>query len=252
MKSGVRALVVIVAIAIVPAARAADVLVFAAASTTTALDEINARFGANGGRTVGAVYESSGMLARQIENGAPADILISANQKWIEYLAMQRLLAADTKTPLVRNRLALIAPTNSKLDIEIGPQFPLIAKLGDGRLAIADPRHVPAGYYAKSALMALGVWRDIERRTALAHNVRAALALVERGEAPAGIVYTTDAAVSENVRLVGIFPGSAHPPIVYEAAIVAKRERPAVRAYFSFLKSAAAAEVFRKHGFEME
>jgi len=235
-------------IVLAPAARA-DVLVFAAASTADALAEVNRAYGATAGARVTASFASSGMLARQIENGAPADLFISANAEWIDYLARGGRLEDGLERELVGNRLALVAPRDSAVRLDIAPGFALLGALDGGRLAIADPRHVPAGRYAKAALISLGVWAEIEPRTAVGHSVRQALVLVERGEAPLGIVYVTDAAASAKVRLVGVFPRDTHPPITYRAAVVSGSGRPAVTAYFRYLGSRAAAEVFRRHGF---
>ncbi len=239
-------------IVLAPAARAADVLVFAAASTTDALAEVNRAYAAAGGARIAASFGSSGMLARQIDNGAPADLFVSANTAWIDYLSGRGRLSAGLRRWLVRNRLALIAPRGSVVRLEIGPGFALARALAGGRLAISDPRHVPAGRYAKSALISLGIWDRIARRTAVTHNGRETLVLVERGEAPLGIVYATDAAASAKVRLVGVFPAAAHPPITYLAAVVAGRERPAVTAYFRFLGSSAAGAIFRSRGFVVD
>lgn len=240
-------------IVLAPVARAAEVLVFAAASTADALAEVNRAYAALAGQQVAASFASSGMLARQIENGAPADLFVSANAEWIDYLARNGQLEAGLKRRLMGNRLALVAPRDSAVRLDITPGFALAGALdrglGAGRLAIADPRHVPAGRYAKAALISLGVWAEIEARTAVGHSVRQALVLVERGEAPLGIVYATDAAASAKVRLVGAFPPDSHPSITYWAAVVAGRDRPAVTAYFRYLGSAAAAAVFRRHGF---
>jgi molybdate transport system substrate-binding protein len=233
-------------------ARAADILVFAAASAADALAEVNRDYAAGGGARIAVSAASSGMLARQIDNGAPADVFVSANPEWVEYLAKRGLLAAEHRRPLLRNRLALIAPAASTVRIVIGPGVALAQALGDGRLAISDPRYVPAGRYAKAALVALGVWDDVARKTAIGRNVRETLVRVERGEVPLGIVYATDAAASKKVRLVALFPPESHPPIVYWAAVVAERARPEVAAYFRHLGSAQAGAVFRRHGFGVD
>ncbi len=239
-------------IVLAPAARAADVLVFAAASTTNALAEVNRAYQAAGGVRVATSFASSGMLARQIDNGAPADLFVSANTEWIDYLARRGRLAAGLRRKLLRNRLAVVAPLGSTARLEIGPGMALMRVLGGGRLAISDPRHVPAGRYTKSALTALGVWNDVAARTAVGNSVREALMLVERGEAPLGVVYATDAAASAKVRVVATFPAQSHSPITYWAAVVAERARPAVTAYFRHLGSRAATQVFRRHGFQVD
>jgi molybdate transport system substrate-binding protein len=235
-----------------PAARTADVLVFAASSTADALAEVNRDYAAAGGVRVAVSAASSGMLARQIDNGAPADLFLSANTDWIEYLSGRGRLSGAPRRPLLRNRLALVAPLSNAIRLDIRPGLALVRALDGGRLAISDPRHVPAGRYAKSALITLGVWDGVEQYTAVGHNVRETLVLVERGEAPLGIVYVTDAAASAKVRLVGVFPPDTHPPIIYWAAVVAGRERPAITAYFRHLGSEAASVVFRRHGFQVD
>ena len=249
------AVAVILAVCLVmpaPAARAADVLVFAASSTADALAEVNRDYTAASGVRVAASFASSGMLARQIDNGAPADLFVSANTAWIDYLSRRGRLSGKLRRPLLRNRLALVAPRASTTRLDVRPGMALVRALDGGRLAISDPRHVPAGRYAKSALMSLGIWNGVAPHTAVRHNVRETLVLVERGEAPLGIVYVTDAAASAKVRLVGVFPAGTHPPIIYWAAVVAGRERPAVTAYFRHLGSGAAGAVFRRHGFRVD
>ncbi len=231
---------------------AADVLIFAAASTSDALGDVNRGYAASGGARIAASFASSGMLARQIENGAPADLFLSANTDWIEYLSRRGRLSAALRRPLFGNRLALVAPRAGLARLDIGPGMALVRALDGGRLAIADPRHVPAGRYAKTALTTLGVWDGLARRTAMGHSVRETLMLVERGEAPLGVVYATDAAASAKVRLLGLFPAESHPPIIYLVAVVAGRERPAVTAYFRHLGSVAAGAVFRRHGFQVD
>lgn len=234
------------------AAWAADVLVFAASSTADALAEVNRDYVAAGRVRVAVAVASSGMLARQIENGAPADLFVSANTDWIDYLSQQGRLSGELRRKLLHNRLALVAPRWSTARLDIEPGMALVRALDGGRLAISDPRHVPAGRYAKSALTSLGIWIDIAPHIAVGHNVRETLVLVERGEAPFGIVYLTDAAASDKVSLVGVFPAETHPPIIYWAAVVAGRERPAVIAYFHHLGSDSAGAVFRRYGFQMD
>ncbi len=236
-------------LAAVHPASGATVTVFAAASTAGAVAEVAALFEDLGwGRAV-ASFAASSTLARQIANGAPADIYISASPEWMDYLAGEAAIEAASRRDLLANRLVLIAPADSDLALDIGPAFPLPEKLGDGWLAMGDPDHVPAGIYAKAALTRLGVWPGVARRVARTQDVRAALALVERGEAAAGLVYATDAAISDRVRVVAAFPASSHPPITYPTAIVAGRGRPEVRRFFDFLASPEAAAVFARHGF---
>lgn len=232
-------------------ALAAEVLVFGAASLKEALDEQARRFAASSDDKVTVSYAASSALARQIANGAPADLFISADLEWMDYLDERRLLRPGTRIELLRNALVLIAPAASKAKLEIGPGFPLAAALGQERLAMADPDSVPAGKYGRSALVYLGVWQSVEHRVARAENVRAALALVSRGEAPFGIVYATDARADNGVRVVDTFPADSHPAIVYPAAIVATSASPAAKPLLDYLQSAAARPVWERYGFRM-
>jgi molybdate transport system substrate-binding protein len=240
---------------LVPGGRAAaqapraDLLVFAAASLKNALDDINGQLERAAGRKTTTSYAASPALARQIEAGAPADVFISADLDWMDYLAQKSLIKLETRTNLVGNAIVLIAPKTSAVELAIAPNFPLAQALGDGRLSMADPVSVPAGKYGKASLEALGVWATVATRIAPAENVRAALLLVSRGETPLGIVYETDAAVDPNVRIVGKFPSSTHPPIVYPIALTRGSTHPAAADYVAFLKSAAARPAFRKQGF---
>lgn len=245
------ALVAALASAAVPMAHA-EVLLFAAASTGDAVGEVIALYAAGKGERVRASFASSGTLARQIALGAPANVFLSANTRWMDYLAKRRLIVSGSRLDLFGNRLVLIAPEASEIELAIGPGFPLLRALGDGRLAVADPAHVPAGIYARQALTALGVWDAIAPRTARAGDVRGALALVARGEAPAGIVYATDLRVSRRVRLIGTFPPSSHAPITYPAALVAGHDTQAAHRFYVFLMSDAALRVFARHGFAAE
>ena len=223
--------------------------VFAAASTTDAVTEICRLYEAAGSGRAVPVFASSSTLAKQIENGAPAQVYISANVKWMDYLAERKMIVPDSRIDLLGNRIVLIAPADSKLEIEIKPGFSLLPVLGDGRLSMGDPDHVPAGMYGKEALKKLGAWNEVESRVAGAKDVRAALALVERGEAPLGQVYSTDAAISKKVRVVGVFPESSHPPIVYPVALVQGGDSPEARTFFEFLKGPKAKAVFEERGF---
>lgn len=228
---------------------AANVLVFAAASTTNALEDINQHFVATGKGRVLISFGSSGRMARQIENGAPADIFITADETWLTHLGQLGLVGKRHSSELARNQLVLIAPKRSRLKLRIKYGFALAERLQDAPLAIADPGHVPAGRYAEAALTTLGVWRAVTKRAARTNNVREALALVERGEAAAGIVYVTDAMVSHKVRIIDAFPEASHPPISYHAAIITGRMNADVRRFFEFLQSKSAKETFRRHGF---
>lgn len=247
----VRSLVVVALAAapLVARAESEPVTIFAAASTAEALDEIAAAYAAAGGATIRPVLAASSTLARQIAQGAPADLFLSANVAWMDHLAEQRIILPDSRVALLANRLVLVAPADSTLRLRLSPELDLAGLLGDGRLAIGDPNHVPAGIYAREALQALGLWNQVADRLAQASSVRAALALVDRGEVPAGIVYETDAAIAPQVRIVDAFPARFTPKIVYPMAIVAGRDRPAVRAVHAFLQSDAATAIFARHGF---
>jgi len=228
---------------------AAPITVFAAASLTNALQDVDAAFTRVGGVPVKESFASSSVLARQIEAGAPAQVFISADTKWMDYLAGKGLIGAQTT--LLGNQLALIAPADSPLrPFAIGPALDWLRLLGvEGRLAVGDPDHVPAGIYAKESLQHLGAWKDVEPRLARAEDVRGALTLVERGDTPLGIVYVTDARVSAKVKIIGVFPAASHSPIVYPAAIVKGADAPPVRNYFRFLRGTEARAIFARYGF---
>lgn len=230
-------------------AAAADVTLFAAASLKEALDEQARQFEARTGNKVVVSYAGSNALARQIEAGAPADVFISADLEWMDYLDERRLIAPGTRVTVLGNTLVLIAPATSNESVKIGTGFGLASALAGGRLAMANPASVPAGKYGKSALQALGVWSGVETQIARTENVRVALALVARGEAPLGIVYRTDALAEKGVRVVDTFPASAYPPILYPAAVVATSRAPAARPLLDFLHSSTAAPVWEKYGF---
>jgi molybdate transport system substrate-binding protein len=223
-------------------------VVFAAASLKNALDNVAADWAKASGDTATISYAASSALAKQIEAGAPADIFISADLDWMDYLEQRRLIKADTRRNLLRNRLVLIAPIDSKVSVNIAPGFPLAKLLGNGRLAMANPDAVPAGKYGKASLEALGVWREVQSKVASAENVRAALVLVARGEAPLGIVYRTDAAADPKVRIVGLFPEDTHPPIIYPVAVTVGA-KPAATAFLTWLNRPEARAIFQKHGF---
>ena len=237
------------AAAAAPHAMAADVTVFAAASLKEALDDQARQFETATGNRVVIAYGASNALARQIESGAPADLFISADRDWMDDVARKKLLMPGTRVDLLRNALVLIAPVSSQSTLKIAPHFALAAALGTDKLAMANPDSVPAGKYGKAALEQLGVWSSVERQVARAENVRAALALVSRGEAPFGIVYATDAYADKGVRIVDTFPATTHPPIVYPAAVVATSESPAAKALLDYLGSAAALSTWKKYGF---
>lgn len=232
-------------------ARGADLTVFAAASLKEALDEQIGKFESDTGGKVTASYAASNALAKQIEAGAPADIFLSADVGWMDYLGRRDFLRSGTRIDLLRNRLVLISPADSPQPLRIAPGFELAAGLGSGRLAMANPDSVPAGKYGRDALRALKVWMSVESRVARAENVRAALVLVARGEAPLGIVYATDARAEPRVRLVDTFPEDTHEPIVYPVAIVATSRSPYAQRFVDSLASPAARAIWARHGFAM-
>jgi len=232
-----------------PCSFAADVVVFAAASLKDALDDQARRFTATTGDKVVIAYGGSNALARQIEAGAPADLFLSADVDWMDYIDRKGLLMPGTRVDLLRNALVLVAPAASSASLRIGPGFALASALGRERLAMANPDSVPAGKYGKAALDRLGVWQSVEKQVARAENVRAALALVARGEAPLGIVYATDAYADKSVRIVDTFPAASHPPIVYPAALLASSSAPAARALLRFLRSSEARGTWQHYGF---
>ena len=229
------------------AAHAETVTVFAAASLKNALDEVGAAYAKTGGEARFS-YAASSAIARQIEQGAPADVYVSADSDWMTYLAERKLIVPASRRDLLTNRLALIAPADSKATIRIGRGMPLARALGPGRLAVAGP-DVPAGKYAKASLSALGVWDSVSDKLAQAENVRTALQYVARGETPFGIVYDTDAKVEPKVRIVGLFPDATHPKIVYPAAVVAASNNPDAAKFLAYMGSPPAAAIFRKYGF---
>jgi len=234
------------------AAETGSITVFAAASTTNAMNDIAKLYMDQQKDRIRISFAASSTLAKQIDNGAPADIYISANKKWMDYLEFEKMICPKSRVDLLGNRIVLIAPVESNLkQIEIRPDFPLQDYLGDGRLAMGDPGHVPAGIYGKEALLRLKVWEKVKNRVAGMKNVRAALMMVERGEVPLGLVYSTDAAISGKVRIVAVFPYDTHSPIVYPAAIVVNHRTPAVERFITFLRSPAARAVFKRYGFSV-
>ena len=224
---------------------AADVTVFAAASLTAAAGEV---FDGDAPPEVSLSFAASSVLARQIDAGAPADLFLSANSAWMDFLQQRGRIDTATRVDLLANRLAVVAPAGSGLDVEISGDFDFPGSFA-GRLALGDPDHVPAGMYARQALVRLGWWSRLEPRLAPAPNVRGALVFVERGACSAGIVYATDAAASDRVEVAAVIPDSLHEPILYPAAAVAGRDSPQVRAAMARLLSPAAARIFRRHGF---
>jgi molybdate transport system substrate-binding protein len=236
-----------------PAARAADqVTVFAAATLRNALDAISAAWMAETGNKAVISYAASSALARQIEQGAPADLFISADLDWIDYLGEKNLIETASVAKFLGNDIVLIAPRDSTATADIAPGFPLAALLGDGRLAMGDVRSVPAGRYGKAALESLGVWPSVEHKLAQAENVRAALKLVAIGEAPLGIVYRTDAEAEPAVRLVGVFPADFHPPVIHPVGrVTGSRNAEAASRFLAYLSSTAARDIFSSQGFKL-
>ena len=224
-------------------------VVFAAASMKNALDDIDTAFTAKTGVKVSASYAASSTLAKQIEQGAPADIFVSADTDWMDYAVGKKNINESTRINLLGNSIVLIAPKDSKIDnVTIGPGFDLAKLAGDGKIATGDVKAVPVGKYAKAALEKLGAWQTAEPKFAMAESVRAALTLVARGEAVLGIVYSTDAKVEPGVKIVGTFPADTHPPIIYPVAATATA-KPEANDYMSFLRSQAAKTVLEKYGF---
>jgi molybdate transport system substrate-binding protein len=236
-------------VALAVPAGAETVTVFAAASLKDGLDAGVKAYQARAADRIVVSYAASSALARQIDAGAPADLFVSADLEWMDYLEQRKLIRSGTRRNLLRNRLVLIAPQGSAVSVDIVPGFPVARLLGGGRLAMANPDAVPAGKYGKAALAALGVWKDVESKVAAAENVRAAMMLVSRGEAPLGIVYRTDAAVDSRVKIVGTFPESTHPPIVYPIAVTASG-KPAAERFLRWLMQPEARALFAKYGFE--
>lgn len=230
-------------------AQAKPPTVLAAASLQESLTAAAQRWAAKGHPRPVLSFAASSALARQVEAGAPADLFISADEDWMNYLAQRGLIQPRTRASFLTNRLVLVAPAVSRVRLIIGPRFPLAAALGRGHLALADPAVVPAGKYAAQALTRLGVWASVERKIAAAENVRAALALVSRGEAPLGIVYATDARAAPGVRVVGTFPASSHTPITYPVATLAASRNPEAELFRHFLISAEGKGLFRRFGF---
>jgi molybdate transport system substrate-binding protein len=230
-------------------AQGSDVLVFAAASLKNALDTVNAQWTKETGKKAVISYASSSALAKQIEQGAPAQMFISADLDWMDYLAAKSLIKPDTPSNLLGNRIVLIAPKDKAQPVEIKPGFDFAKLLGDGRLAMANVDAVPAGKYGKAALEKLGLWAGVSGKIAQAENVRAALLLVSRGEAPAGIVYQTDAAADPNVKIIGTFPEDTHPPIIYPIALTANATHPDAAALLAYIRSDKAKPLFQAQGF---
>jgi molybdate transport system substrate-binding protein len=225
-------------------------LVFAASSLTDALNEIGAAYTKETGQTVKFSYAASSVLARQIEAGAKADAFFSADTDWMDYVGTRNLIDRASRKDLLGNELVLVAPKDSTVNLKIVKNFDLAGALGKGRLSTGDPDSVPVGKYAKSSLIALGVWSDVEDRVIRAENVRSALSFVSRGEAPLGIVYATDARVDKGVRVVDTFPASSHLPIIYPVATV-KGAKSSAGNFVKYLQGDSARASFKKFGFTL-
>jgi molybdate transport system substrate-binding protein len=228
--------------------QAASITVFGAVSLTNAMQDLGDAFTKTTAVDVKFSFAASSALAHQIENGARADVFFSADVEWMDYLQARNLIQPATRRDVVGNRLVLIAPLGSAIALKISPNFPLAAAIGNGRLATGDPDSVPVGRYAQAALTSLGVWNAVSSRLIRADSVRSALAFVDRGEAPLGIVYETDARIDKNVRVIDMFPAASHPPIVYPAALTASAQ-PAAEKFLSFIRSPSGDAVFEAYGF---
>jgi molybdate transport system substrate-binding protein len=226
-------------------------VVFAAASLASAFKAIAPLFAKEKGQETAISYGSSGVLAKQIEQGAPADVFISADTKWVDYLQKKNLLAPHTRRDLLGNDLVLVEPVSGTTKLEIKPGFDLAKLAGDGKIAVCTVAACPAGIYAKEAFTKLGVWGAVEPKLAQANNVRDALALVARGEAKYGVVYRTDAKAEPKVRVVAIFPADSHSPIVYPIAVVASSKNANAAVFEAFLTSQAATKILTKQGFKI-
>jgi molybdate transport system substrate-binding protein len=251
--SAVRILLLLCLLLAPLSAHAQQLTVFAAASLTDAMKDVSTIWQKQGHPPLSLSFAASSTLARQIEQGAPANVFASADEKWMDYLAGKNLIVADTRKDLLGNDLVLVVPANKPLHVTIGSGFDLAKLLGpNGRLAVGDPAHVPAGIYAEQALKKLGLWDSISPHLARADDVRSALLLVERGEAPAGIVYGTDAAVSKGVMVAGTFPENSHDPVSYPFAVVKAGDTPEARALLTFLDGPQARAAFVARGFKVE
>jgi molybdate transport system substrate-binding protein len=234
-------------------ARAQELTVFAAASLTDAMKDVSTQWAQAGHQPLRMSFGASSTLARQIEQGAPANLFASADEKWMDYLAEKKLIVTSTRKDLLGNDLVLVVAADKPQHVTIGPGFNLLGLLGPtGRVATGDPAHVPVGIYAEQALKRLGIWDAVSPRLARTDDVRSALLLVERGEAPAGIVYATDAAVSKAVMIAGTFPANSHDPISYPFAVTQSGDTPDARALMTFLAGPQARAIFVNRGFKVE
>jgi molybdate transport system substrate-binding protein len=232
---------------------AQEVTVFAAASLTDAMKDVSAKWVEAGHQPLRMSFGSSSTLARQIEQGAPANVFASADEKWMDYLADKKMIADGTRKSLLGNDLVLVVAADKPMHVTINKGFDLTGLLGaNGRLATGDPAHVPVGIYAEQALKKLGMWDSISPKLARTEDVRAALLLVERGEAPAGIVYATDAAASKAVMIAGTFPADSHDPVSYPFAVTKSGDTAEARALLSFLAGPSTRAIFTQRGFKVE
>lgn len=236
-------------LAAMPAQAAEPPTVFAAASLKNALDDIAGSYAREGKPAPRISYAASNTLAKQIEQGAPADLFFSADLDWMDHLAKQNLIRPDSRVSLLANSIVLIAPKDSRAEVRMGPGLDLAGALGQGRLAMGNVAAVPAGKYGKAALEKLGAWAGVKDRVAQGESVRAALLLVSRGEAPLGIVYATDAAADANVRIVATFPADSHPPIVYPVALTRDSANPDAAGLLAYLRGPTAKAAFERQGF---
>jgi molybdate transport system substrate-binding protein len=254
MKSFLRPCLTCVILLLAPPGRAADapptaLVVFGAASLTNVLQDIGNDYKRETGQEVSFSFAASSVLARQIEAGTRADVFVSADEEWMDYLQSRTLIDPKTRHDIVMNRLVLIAPAASDIKLKIAPHFALAAALGKGRLATGDPGSVPVGRYARAALTNLGVWSEVSSHIVPAEDVRSALAFVARGETPLGIVYETDALIEKRVRIVDTFPEDSHAPITYPVALIATAKAGAGR-FVGYMKSPASRAVFAHYGFQ--
>jgi len=224
-------------------------VIFAAASMKTALDAIAAAWEAKTGKKVAISYASSGVLAKQVEQGAPADIFISADTKWMDYLDKAKLLKSGTRRNLLGNELVLVEPANDNVALKIKPGFDLAKETGDSKIAVCTINSCPGGIYAKQAFEKLNVWKEVEPKLAQADNIRTALALVARGEAKFGVVYSTDAKAEPKVKVVDVFPSSSHEPIIYPVAVISSSKNADAAAFLAFMTSQAATKILVDQGF---
>jgi molybdate transport system substrate-binding protein len=243
-----RAFLVLLALPFATCIQAADLTVFAAASLKNALDAITTEFKRQTGKQVAVSYAASSALARQIEQGAPADLFISADRDWMDYLEQRKLIRPETRHNLLSNRIVLVASADRPETLELKAGA-LAMALGDGRLAVANVAAVPAGKYAKAALERLGLWAEVSGRLAQTENVRAALVFVSRGEAPLGVVYETDAQADPKVTIVARFPETSHPPIIYPVAVTSRSETALASHFLTMVRSRESTAIFVREGF---